>query len=217
MSLIYTVVAREEVLLTEFTPFSGNFVLTAQQILKRCSPSRKYGKFSASNYIFYVLYEDLIYMVMADAKYSERIAFAYLDNIRKIFLSRYPLDSARRMSMYGAVDFASTLRGNMELYNSPEEVDNVAKLWKETEEVNQILNEDLQKLLEREEKIDILVKKTETMSALSLDMVSSTRTIKHAMTWENWKMRICIFGVVLLVVYFIMIMVCGGVTLSGCF
>lgn len=120
MSLIYTVVAREDVMLAEFTPFSGNFVLTAQQILKRCTPNRKYGKFSASNYIFYVLYEDLIYMVMADAKYSERIAFSYLDHIRKIFLSTHPLETARRMPMYGAMDFASTLRGNMELYNSPE-------------------------------------------------------------------------------------------------
>ena len=122
-------------------------------------------------------------MVMAEQKYSERIAFAYLDNIRKIFLGQYKIETARKMQMYGAMEFASTLRGNMELYNSPEEVDNVAKLWKETEEVNQILNEDLQKLLDRSEKIDILVRKTETMSALSFDMVSSTRTIKHAMTW----------------------------------
>jgi hypothetical protein len=122
-------------------------------------------------------------MVMAEQKYSERIAFAYLDNIRKIFLGQYKIETARKMQMYGAMEFASTLRGNMELYNSPEEVDNVARLWKETEEVNQILNEDLQKLLDRSEKIDILVRKTETMSALSFDMVSSTRTIKHAMTW----------------------------------
>lgn len=55
------------------------------------------------------------------------------------------------------------------------------------------------------------------MSALSFDMVSSTRTIKHAMTWENWKMRILLFFVVLLVIYFIMILICGGFTLSGCF
>ena len=122
-------------------------------------------------------------MVMAEQKYSERIAFAYLDNIRKIFLGQYKIETARKMQMYGAMEFASTLRGNMELYNSPEEVDNVARLWKETEEVNQILNEDLQKLLDRSEKIDLLVRKTETMSALSFDMVSSTRTIKHAMTW----------------------------------
>jgi hypothetical protein len=78
MSLIYTVVARENVMLVEYTPFSGNFVLTAQQILKMCSPTRKYIKYSANNYIFYVLYLDLIYMVMCDVKYSERIAFAYL-------------------------------------------------------------------------------------------------------------------------------------------
>jgi hypothetical protein len=130
MSLIYTVIAREEVMLAEFTPFSGNFVLTAQQILKRCTPNRKYAKFSASNYIFYVLYEDLIYLVMADLKYSERIAFSYLDNIRKLFLSNYSLEKALKLQMYGAMDFAVRLRGNMELYNSPEEVDNVAKLWK---------------------------------------------------------------------------------------
>lgn len=78
MSLIYTVVARENIMLVEYTPFSGNFVLTAQQILKMCSPTRKYIKYSANNYIFYVLYLDLIYMVMCDIKYSERIAFAYL-------------------------------------------------------------------------------------------------------------------------------------------
>jgi hypothetical protein len=67
---------------------------------------------------------------MADAKYSERIAFSYLDNVRKVFLSSYPYEKAAKLQMYGAMDFASKLRLNMELYNSPEEVDNVAKLWK---------------------------------------------------------------------------------------
>jgi hypothetical protein len=55
------------------------------------------------------------------------------------------------------------------------------------------------------------------MSALSLDMNSSTRTIKHAMMWSNWKMSILIFFIVLLVIYFIMVIICGGITLSGCF
>lgn len=100
-------------MLAEFTPFSGNFVLTAQQILKRCVANRKYSKFSASNYIFYVLYEDLIYLVMADLKYSERIAFSYLDNIRKVFVSTYTPEKIKGMKMYGAMDFASRLRGNM--------------------------------------------------------------------------------------------------------
>lgn len=45
-----------------------------------------------------------------------------------------------RGNMYSCMEFAPVLKTNMELYNTPEEVDNVAKLWKETEEVNQIIN-----------------------------------------------------------------------------
>jgi hypothetical protein len=74
-------------MLVEFTPFSGNFVMTAQQILKMCSPSRKYVKYAANNYIFYVLFQECIYMVMCDEKYSERIAFSYLEKIKKLFTS----------------------------------------------------------------------------------------------------------------------------------
>ena len=43
-----------------------------------CDPSKKYVKFAANNYMFYVLYDELTYLVMAETKYSERIAFAYL-------------------------------------------------------------------------------------------------------------------------------------------
>lgn len=53
-------------------------MLTAQQILKMCNPSKKHVKFAANNYMFYVLYDEYIYLVMAEIKYSERIAFAYL-------------------------------------------------------------------------------------------------------------------------------------------
>jgi len=78
VTLIYTVIARGDVMLVEYTSFCGNFVMTAQQVLQKCTPDRKFVKYSANNYIFYVLYIDLIYMVMCDIKYSERIAFAYL-------------------------------------------------------------------------------------------------------------------------------------------
>ena len=87
MSIIYTVIARQDTMLVEFTPFSGNFVLTAQQILNLCTPTRKYVKYAANSYVFYVLYLDYVYMVMCDDKYSERIAFSFLEKIKKLFTS----------------------------------------------------------------------------------------------------------------------------------
>lgn len=49
--------------------------------------------------------------------------------------------------------------------------------------MNQILSDDIQKLIDRGDKIDVLVRKTQTMSSLSLDMRTSTKTIKNAMIW----------------------------------
>lgn len=70
-----------------------------------CSPARKYVKYSANNYIFYVLYIDQIYMVMCDDKYSERIAFNYLEKIKKVFTANYTADKIERAAMYSCSAF----------------------------------------------------------------------------------------------------------------
>jgi len=58
------------------------------------------------------------------------------------------------------MSFATILRKQVGLYNSPEQVDKVARLLKETEEVSKIIEEDLEKILRRGEKITVLVQKT---------------------------------------------------------
>ena len=88
---------------------------------------------------------------------------------------------------------------------------------KHTQEVSKIIEEDLQKLLNRGQKIDILVRKTETMASLSLEMKNSSKTIRNQMAWKNWKMKILIALVIMGVIYFILVLSCGGFTLSGCF
>lgn len=66
MSVIYSVIGREDRIIVEYTGFAGNFTTTVSQILKICKPEQKYMKYSASNYVFYVLYSDVIYLLMCD-------------------------------------------------------------------------------------------------------------------------------------------------------
>ena len=47
-------VGSGERIFAEHTTFSGNFALTASQVLKACD-DRKYLKYPANNYIFYVI------------------------------------------------------------------------------------------------------------------------------------------------------------------
>ena len=77
MSIIYALVGREGKILAEYTSFSGNFALTASQVLKACD-TRKYLKYPANNYVFYVLNCECTFLLMCDLEYSERIAYNFL-------------------------------------------------------------------------------------------------------------------------------------------
>ena len=88
MSLIYCLIGVGENILVEHTDFSGNFALTANKILAVCKDV-KYTKYPANNYIFYILNSECIFLVMCDREYSERIAFSFLEKIRKMFTSTF--------------------------------------------------------------------------------------------------------------------------------
>lgn len=55
------------------------------------------------------------------------------------------------------------------------------------------------------------------MSALSLDLSSTARVVRNEMICRNWKWRILLIVGGILVVYFIMVIVCGNFNLSNCF
>lgn len=63
MSIIYALVGKRDVIFAEHTSFSGNFALTATQVLKACD-NRKYLKYPANNYIFYVINAECTFIVM---------------------------------------------------------------------------------------------------------------------------------------------------------
>lgn len=54
MSIIYAVIGLKSTILCEFTTSTGNFPLIALEVLKACD-GRKYVKYAANNYMFYVL------------------------------------------------------------------------------------------------------------------------------------------------------------------
>jgi hypothetical protein len=54
MSIIYALVGKDGAILAEHTNSTGNFPVIASQVLKACD-NRKYMKYAASGYMFYVL------------------------------------------------------------------------------------------------------------------------------------------------------------------
>ena len=67
----------------------------------------------------------------------------------------------------------------------------------------------MDKVIERGEKIEILVKKSETLSEQSLDMKNTARTVKNKMWWKNKKILIGIIIIVLILIFLLLGIICG--------
>lgn len=63
----------------------------------------------------------------------------------------------------------------------------------------------MDKVIERGEKIEILVKKSETLADQSYDLRDTSRKVKNKMWWKNKKVMIGIIAVIVIVIVVIVI------------
>ena len=97
-------------------------------------------------------------------------------------------------------DFNTVLKDNMALFSDKSRVDKLTELKKELTELEEISLKNMDKVIERGEKIEILVKKSEVMSDQSYDLKNSAKTVRNRMWWKNKKVMIGIILIALIII-----------------
>jgi len=218
MPIIYAVIARGTVVLAEFSTAKGNFDQVARRILEKI-PTQTDSKMSYvyERHIFhYMVAKQITYLCMADEAFGRRIPFAFLEDIKNRFQSTYA-DRAKTALAFGMnEDFSRVLRTQMDYYSHNPEADKINKIRGEVDEVKSVMVTNIEKVLERGERIELLVDKTETLSQNAFKFKKSSTQLKRAMWWRNIKLLIIIIVILLIVVYIITAIACGGVAFQGC-
>lgn len=83
----------------------------------------------------------------------------------------------------------------------------MSSLRKELSELEEQALRNMDKVIERGERIEILVKKSETLADQSLDLRDTSRKVKNKMWWKNKKVLIGIIAVVIIIIVIIVIIV----------
>eukprot|EP00026_Physarum_polycephalum_P012468 Phypoly_transcript_12779.p1 GENE.Phypoly_transcript_12779~~Phypoly_transcript_12779.p1 ORF type:complete len:275 (+),score=49.74 Phypoly_transcript_12779:171-995(+) len=211
MAIIYAVVARGSVVLAEHTDSQGNFVTVTQRILEKIPNDKDdMRSYLYDKYIFhYIVFDGITYLCMADESFGRRIPYAFLDNIKSRFLSSYG-ENAKTAMAYGMnADFARVLQIQMNFYSKDPEADKINKVRGEIDEVKSVLVADIEKVLERGEKIELLVEQTESLQHNAFAFKKGSTQLKHAMWWKNMKITIILIFVILILVYFALALACG--------
>ena len=114
MSIFYVLVAkRNDMILVDFTEYSGNFQQITIDIMKRIEPETK-KTFELSDYLFHYINEDqLTVMCMTSKQTQSRLAFTFLADVRKKLYEDYNSYELENAKAFGLKTFSPQLKEKM--------------------------------------------------------------------------------------------------------
>ncbi|KAI3823528.1 hypothetical protein L1987_04967 [Smallanthus sonchifolius] len=219
MTILYTLVARGSVVLAEFSATSTNASTISRQILDKIPGNNDMNvSYSQDRYIFHVKRTDgLNILCMADDVAGRRIPFAFLEDIHQKFVRTYGR-AVLSAQAYGMNDeFSRVLSQQMEYYSNDPNADRMNRLKGEMSQVRNVMIQNIDRVLERGDRLESLVDKTANMQNNTFRFKKQSRRFRNTMWWQNVKLMVA-FGLLLLViVYVVVAFMCRGPALPACF
>lgn len=119
-----------------------------------------------NNYVFHVYArsEGIAGVIISDKDYPVRVAYSLLNKILDEFLAQYPV--TRWSSGEPSLPFPE-LHTYLVKYQDPRQADTIMKVQQELDETKVVLHKTIESVLQRGEKLDSLVDKSDALSAQS--------------------------------------------------
>lgn len=153
----------------------------------------------------------LTFLVVAESSLGRRVPFGFLFEIRRRFLADFPEDATDFADLpnYGAGAFNGELRRLMVDYGTTRagQDDALTNVRREIDDVRGIMTRNIEGLLERGERIDLLVDKTDRLGGSAREFRVRSRGLKRTMWWKNVKLMALLAVVLALIVVAIVIAV----------
>ncbi|RXH83389.1 hypothetical protein DVH24_005642 [Malus domestica] len=190
MAILYAVVARGTVVLAEFSAVTGNTGAVARRICEKL-PSEAESRvcFSQDRYIFHILRADgLTFLCMANDTFGRRIPFSYLEDIHMRFMKNYGRVAPYAPAYAMNDEFSRVLHQQMEFFSSNPSADTLNRVRSEVGEIRTIMVDNIEKILERGDRIELLVDKTATMQDSAFHFKKQSKRLRRALWMKNAKL-----------------------------
>ncbi|KAK8557579.1 hypothetical protein V6N12_009808 [Hibiscus sabdariffa] len=189
-SLIYAFVARGTVVIADYTEFTGNFTTIASQCLQKLPATNNKFTYNCDGHTFnYLVDNGYTYCVVAVESAGRQVPIAFLERIKEDFTKRYAGGKAANASANSlSKEFGPKLKEHMQYcIDHPEEISKIAKVKAQVSEVKGVMMENIEKVLDRGEKIEILVDKTENLRSQAQDFRQQGTRMRRKMWLQNMK------------------------------
>lgn len=149
----------------------------------------------------YVVESGICFLCMSDEKNRHRVPFAFLHDMKDLFAHKYGWEVPQRAIAYSLnEEFSRVIQDRMDYYNSAVKA--------QIDDVKQNMVQNIEQVLERGEKIELLVDKTDRLNQQAFKFERSSRELKRAMWWRNARWAVFLVfagGFVIFFVWFLFI------------
>lgn len=221
MTIVYGLVSRGKTVLAEFTQtsVSGNFPTVTRVLLSKIPAVDGRMTYVYDNYVFhYIVQNSICYLCMSDELNKHRIPYAFLEDMKQNFNAKYGTEKPLKAIAFSMnEEFSKIIKDRMEYYNSPNpNVDSIGAVRNQIDEVKDIMVQNIEKVLERGEKIELLVDKTDRLSKQAFKFESTSKNLRRTLWWKSVRTIVCLTSVVGLLLFILAAGFCGGLDFHKC-
>ncbi|GAB1604513.1 vesicle-associated membrane protein 7-like [Argonauta hians] len=211
MPLFYSVIARGSTVLARYAMCKGNFSEVTDQILSRIPPEDGKLTYSHVNYLFHYISEDhIIYLCITDDVFERAKAFMFLNEIKKKFQVQYGQRARTALPYAMNSEFSRELSLQMRYFSDVKNTDKLEKVKNQVDELKEIIVRDIDQITDRNERLELLVDKANDLNVNSVSFKKSSVNLARSLWRKNVKICVLIFFVVVIILYVIVSITCGG-------
>jgi len=202
MPILASLIARSTVVLVEQYSPGTSFPSIARRLLEQI-PSTPDSKksYSYESYNFHYLVEGgITYICMSDQAMGYRVPYSFLFDLNNRFKGTYgqKVQTAGPMAMNDS--FGRVLTERMDFFSNDKSADKISKVKGDIDEVKKTMVTNIEKVLERSEKIEVLVDKTDELHTQSQSFRRKGTKLKQKMWWKNAKLCCCIIVIIAVII-----------------
>lgn len=216
--LIYAVVARERTILAECALCVGNFATVTRILLAKITPSTNGQRksYTYDNYVFhYITSGGLAYVCLADRALGQTVPLNFLDQVCGQFESAYATASKTAVALQMNGEFQPTLRSLMAKVNESADK-SMDKIRSHLAEISDNMVDNIDKIMQRQEKIELLVEKTESLNQTALQFRRQAVDVRRILWWRDIRAKITMVTIGLVLIFLIVMWLCGGTDFHKC-
>ena len=170
-----------------------------QKVVK--SPTKKLderNKIVSKGEIFYFILTqtNLIFLVLVEEKYPERLVFQMIENIKEENIPLMVNDETKELNPQGR----QAIKQLVEKYQDQNNFNKIAEIQKDVDEIKVQMKENIKKQVDSMEDVNKLEEKSANLKMQTADYANNANTLKKVTWWQNCKLTIILAVIIIAIV-----------------